>query len=313
MLGTLGASGNLQRRALYEDILPSCFSHVSPCFAYHYRGRDEDDAAYVARLATELEDEFIRVGADRVIAFIAEPVVGATTGCVTAVPGYFSAMRAVCDRYGVLLILDEIMSGMGRTGTTHAWEQEGVTPDIQAIAKGLGGGYQPIGGILIAEHVVDALSAGSGGFMHGQTYQAHPVACAAALEVQRIIAEERLLDNVIRQGQLLEGLLKARFLDHPFVGDIRGRGLFWGLEFVRDKDLKRPFDPQLKVNWALKEAAMELGLAIYPNGGTKDGWSGDHVVLAPPYTVTDHEIETIVDLLEGAVATTTANLSVRCG
>ena len=301
LFGTLAASGNEARRRPYEDVLPKNFSRVSPCFPYHYQAASEDDASYVARLAAELEEELQRLGPDRVIAFIAEPVVGATAGCVAAVPGYFPAVRAVCDRHGVLLILDEIMSGMGRTGTTHAWEQEGVTPDIQAVAKGLGGGYQPIGAILVSDRVIAALRNGSGSFVHGHTYQAHPVACAAALEVQMIIAEQGLVQRVVERGRDLQALLRERFADHPFVGDIRGRGLFWALEFVEDRAARRPFDPSLNLNWKIKQSAIDRGLGIYPTGGTLDGMRGDHLIVAPPYIVSRDELETIVDRLGSAI------------
>jgi adenosylmethionine-8-amino-7-oxononanoate aminotransferase len=217
------------------------------------------------------------------------------------VPGYFKAIREVCDRHGALVILDEVMCGMGRSGTMHAWEQEGIAPDIEIVAKGLGGGYQPIGGILIADRIVRALADGSGGFLHGQTYQAHPVACAAALEVQRIIREDHLVDNVQAMGHRLETALQERFGNHRHVGDIRGRGLFWALEFVTDRATKRVFDPTLKVNERVKAEAMARGLAGYPMGGTIDGKQGDHYILAPPYIVTAAEIDTIVDRLGEAV------------
>lgn len=301
LFGTLAASGHQARRAPYEAVLPTNFSHVSPCFPYHYREEGESDTDYVDRLARELEAEYQRLGPDRVIAFIAEPVVGATAGCVTAVPGYFPAIKAVCDRYGVLLILDEIMSGMGRTGTLHAWEQEGVTPDIQAIAKGLGGGYQPIGGILAARHVIETIGKGSGAFVHGHTYQAHPVACTGALEVQRIIREEQLISRVRLRGRALEARLRDRFKEHPYVGDIRGRGLFWALEFVADRATKTPFDPSRATYWKIKEAALDVGLAIYPTGGTRDGIWGDHLIIAPPYNVSEDELEEIVERLDVAL------------
>ncbi len=300
-LGALAVGGHVARRRPYLDILSTNVSHVSPCFAYHFQGDSESDAAYVARLAAELEAEFQRLGPDRVIAFCAETMVGATTGCVTALPGYFPAMRAVCARHGALLILDEVMCGMARTGTLHAWQQEGVVPDIQVIAKGLGGGYQPIAGILIAGHIVDTLAAGSGGFMHGQTYQAHPVACAAALEVQRIIAEDGLVARVQAMGEALEAALLDRFGNHPHVGDIRGRGLFRALEFVADRSARTPFDPALRVNERVKQAALDRGLGVYPGAGTLDGVRGDHVILAPPYTVTAAEIAEIVTRLGEAV------------
>lgn len=300
-LGALGLGGNMARREPYEPILAGCFSHVSPCFAYRGQEAGESDADYVARLAAELEAEFQRLGPQNVAAFVAETIVGATTGCVTALPGYFPAMRAVCDRHGALLILDEVMCGMGRSGTLHAWEQEGVSPDIQTIAKGLGGGYQPIGAILAQGKIVRALAEGSGAFKHGHTYQAHPVACAAALAVQRIIREDGLLENVRAMGARLEGALQERFGNHAHVGDIRGRGLFRALEFVEDRASRRSFDPARKVNEAVKDAAMAAGVMIYPMGGTIDGRRGDHVIIAPPYTATAGDIDRIVERLGQAV------------
>ncbi len=300
-LGALAAGGHLARRAHFEPMLSGAFSHVSPCFAYHHQRRDESEAQYVARLAVELEAEFVRLGSDTVAAFCAETVVGAATGCVAAVPGYFQAVREVCDRHGALLILDEVMSGMGRTGTLHAWEQEGVAPDIQAVAKGLGGGYAPIGGILVSGRIIDGLRAGSGGFVHGQTYQAHPVACAAALEVQRIIAEDDLVANVARQGVVLERLLTERFGNHRQVGDIRGRGLFWALEFVEDRAGRTPFAPGRGVAEQVKRAALDRGLGIYPCTGTLNGVAGDHVIIAPPYIVDEGDLVEIVERLGQAV------------
>ena len=300
-LGALGAGGNMARRALYQPLLAPVFSHVSPCFAYRFQDRNESEAGYAVRLAAELEAEFQRLGPHNVIAFCAEPVVGATAGCVPAVRGYFRAMREICDRHGALLILDEVMCGMGRTGTMHAWEQEGVAPDIQVIAKGLGGGYQPIGGILIGRKIVETLRRGSGSFVHGHTYQAHPVACAAALAVQRVIAEDGLLANVRIMGKRLEAGLAERFGNHPHVGDIRGRGLFQALEFVSDRSTREPFAPRLKLHDRVKKEAMARGLAIYPMGGTIDGTEGDHVIIAPPYVIDAAGIDMILDRLGNAV------------
>ena len=300
-LGALAAGGNMMRRAHYEPILSQTHSLVSPCFPYRFKTDGETDAQYLDRLVDELDAEFQSLGPETVMAFLAEPVVGATTGCATALPGYFQRVRAVCDRYGALLILDEVMCGMGRTGTMHAWEQEGVTPDIQVIAKGLGGGYQPIGGILINDRIVQALADGSGGFLHGQTYQAHPVACAAALEVQRIIRDENLISNVQAMGKRLETALHERFGNHRHVGDIRGRGLFWALEFVTDRATRSVFDPALKLHERIKAEGIARGLATYPMGGTIDGRQGDHVILAPPYISAASDIDTIVDRLGAAV------------
>ncbi|MGH7049695.1 MAG: aspartate aminotransferase family protein [Acetobacteraceae bacterium] len=300
-LGALAAGGNMARRALYEPLLAPVFSHVSPCFAYRFQDRDESDAAYVDRLAGELEAEFERLGPGNVIAFCAEPVVGATAGCVPAVAGYFRRVREICDRHGALLILDEVMCGMGRTGSLHAWEQVGVAPDIQVIAKGLGGGYQPIGGILIGRRIVETLRHGSGSFMHGHTYQAHPVACAAALAVQLVIAEDDLLANVRVMGARLAAGLTARFGNHPHVGDIRGRGLFQALEFVRDRGSREPFPVPLKLHERVKNEALARGLAIYPMGGTIDGTNGNHVIVAPPYIIDEGGIDMIVERLGEAV------------
>ncbi len=300
-LGALAAGGNAMRRAPYAALLSDAFSHVGPCFAYRFQAAGESDDAYVRRLANELDAEFQRLGPDNVAAFCAEPVVGATTGCVAALPGYFPAMRAVCDRHGALLILDEVMCGMGRTGTLHAWEQEAVTPDIQVIAKGLGGGFQPIGGVLVAGRVIEALRAGTGSFMHGHTYQAHPVACAAALAVQQVIAEDHLLDNVRAMGAVLHERLTERFGNHAHVGDIRGRGLFQAIELVADRTSKTPFDPALHLHERIKQQAFAGGVAVYPMGGTIDGRLGDHVLIAPPYIATAADIAEIVDRLGDAV------------
>jgi len=302
-LGALAAGGNAWRREPYAPLLSSAFSHVTPAFAYREKRESESDAAFVARLAGELEAEFQRLGPDTVAAFVAEPVVGATAGCVVAPEGYFKAVREICDRHGALLILDEVMCGMGRTGTLHAWEQEGVSPDIQAIAKGLGGGYQPIGAMLARAKIVDTIREGSGAFQHGHTYLAHPLACAAALEVQHIIDEEKLLDRVKERGKQLEQRLTERFGNHRHVGDVRGRGLFWAIELVEDRATRKPFDRKFKLHQRIKAAAFEGGLACYPSGGTMDGQSGDHVLLAPPYIATPDEIDAIVDRLGTAVDT----------
>ena len=300
-LGALAAGGNAWRRAPYAPLLSTAFSHVTPAFAYHEKRDDESESDFVARLAAELEAEFQRLGPDRVAAFIAEPVVGATAGAVPAPDGYFRNVREICDRHGALLILDEVMCGMGRTGTTHAWTQEGISPDIQAIAKGLGGGYQPIGAMLASGKIVETIRQGSGAFQHGHTYLAHPMACAAALEVQRVIGEEKLLDRVKGLGRHLERRLTERFGNHRHVGDIRGRGLFQAIELVEDRATRKPFDPALKLNHKIKAAAFEGGLACYPAGGTVDGRSGDHVLLAPPYIATKDDIDMIVDRLGTAV------------
>jgi adenosylmethionine-8-amino-7-oxononanoate aminotransferase len=308
-LGALAAGGNAWRREPYAPLLSNAFSHVTPAFAYREQREQETEGAFVRRLVDELEAEFMRLGPDTVAAFIAEPVVGATAGCVTAPEGYFQAVRAVCDRHGALLVLDEVMCGMGRTGTLHAWEQEQVTPDIQVVAKGLGGGYQPIGATLATGRIVEAIRAGSGAFQHGHTYMAHPIACAAALAVQQVIREEALLERVRTMGDLLEERLVERLGNHHHVGDIRGRGLFRAIEIVAKRADKTPYDPALKVHARIKRAALERGLACYPMGGTIDGRRGDHVLLAPPYIAKPHHIGMIVDRLGDAVDSVTKNIT----
>ncbi|PGH06089.1 hypothetical protein AJ79_06623 [Helicocarpus griseus UAMH5409] len=296
-MGSLSMGGHVFRRELFEPLLLSNVSHVSPCNTYRGKHDGESDAEYVKRLADELDAEFQRVGPENVCAFVAEPVVGAALGCVPSVPGYFPAMKAVCEKYGALLILDEVMSGMGRSGTLHAWEQEGVVPDIQAVGKGLGGGYAPVSGLLISERIVDAIDKGTGSFRHGQTYQGHPIACAAALAVQKIIKQQNLLENVRKMGSLLESLLREGLGDHPNVGDIRGKGLFWGIEFVRNKSTKQPFDPLVGVAMKIQDAALspKYSLSLYAGGGTADGVRGDHVLLAPAYNVTEEDVRIIAE------------------
>jgi len=299
-LGALAVGGNEWRRRQFAPLLIDV-AHVSPCYEYRDRRSDETPEAYGVRLATELEQTIDRIGGDNVIAFVAETVGGATSGALAPVPGYFRRIRDICHRHNILLIADEVMCGMGRTGTLHAVEQEGVAPDLIAIAKGLGGGYQPIGAVLVGEKIVAALDAGSGFFQHGHTYIGHPVACAAALAVQKVIQRDDLLARVRRQGAGLRERLQRAFGSHPNVGDIRGRGLFMALELVADRESKRPFDPALKLHARIKAEAMARGLMVYPMGGTIDGRKGDHVLLAPPFIVGDADLDEIVSRLAGAV------------
>lgn len=330
-LGALAVGGHVARRALYEPMLSTTNSRVSPC--YVYRGKEsilESDTGYVQRLEAELDDEFQRIGPNKVAAFIAEPVVGAALGCVPAVKGYFQAVRRVCDRYGALLILDEIMSGCGRVGPEptqrypkplHAWQDPlvGIVPDIMTMGKGLGGGYQPVAATLANHKVVDILFNGTGAFSHGQTYQGHPVACRAAVEVQKIIRSDNLIANVRTQGALLGKLLKEKLGSHWAVGDIRGKGLFWGIEFVSNKAAKTAYEPSDAVAMGIHELGMlalalmvptprslckltkttamrePYNISLYPGSGTVDGRKGDHILIAPAYNITEEEIHHIVD------------------
>ncbi|MBI3157798.1 MAG: aspartate aminotransferase family protein [Burkholderiales bacterium] len=299
-LGALAVGGNEWRRRQFAPLLIEV-THVSPCYAYRGREPGETRDQYGQRLVAELAAAIDRLGGDEVIAFVAETVGGATSGALEPVPGYLKGVRELCTRHGILLILDEVMCGMGRTGTLHACEQEGVVPDLLAIAKGLGGGYQPIGAVLAQRAIVDAFERGSGLFQHGHTYLGHPVACAAALAVQLVIERDKLLPRVRRLGQGLRERLVAAFGDHPSVGDIRGRGLFQAIELVADRAGKTPFDPGLKIHARIKAEAMARGLMVYPMGGTIDGARGDHVLLAPPFIATDGDLDLIVERLAGAV------------
>ncbi|MGH6629116.1 MAG: aspartate aminotransferase family protein, partial [Burkholderiales bacterium] len=274
-LGALAAGGNAARRAPYQPLLIDV-SHIDPCFEYHHAQADETPEAYAVRAADALETEILRLGPDTVMAFIAETVVGATAGAVPPAPGYFRRIREICDRHGVLLILDEVMCGAGRCGTFLACEQDGIAPDIVTLAKGLAGGYQPIGAVMCSDAVYAAFADGSGVFQHGHTYSAHAIACAAALAVQQVIADEGLLDRVNAAGLYLRERLTAQFGDHSLVGDIRGRGLLMAIELVADRESKTPFNPALKLNARIRAEAFACGLLIYPGGGTVDGQHGDH-------------------------------------
>ena len=304
-LGALAVGGNQWRREPFEPLLIDA-THVSPCYAYRDRRPEESDTDYGERLAAELDAAVQALGPESVIGFVAETVGGATAGVLPPVPGYFARVREVCDRHGILLILDEVMCGMGRTGTTFACEPEGITPDIVTIAKGLGAGYQPIGALMCTDTVHDAIANGSGFFQHGHTYMGHTAACAGALAVQQVIQEEGLLKNVITQGANLESALNERLGNHARVGDIRGRGLFWGIELVSDRSSKTPFAPESRLHAKVKMEAMKLGLMCYPMGGTVNGKDGDHILLAPPFIVNADDVaqiaETIGDAIDNAIS-----------
>jgi adenosylmethionine-8-amino-7-oxononanoate aminotransferase len=299
-LGALAVGGNAWRRKQFAPLLIPV-THVSACYAYRGMQAGETPEGYGQRLVQELAGAIDRLGGDQVIAFVAETVGGATSGALTPVPGYLKGVRELCDRHGMLLILDEVMCGMGRTGTLHACEAEGVAPDLLAIAKGLGGGYQPIGAVLAQQRIVDAFARGSGLFQHGHTYLGHAMGCAAALAVQHVIQRDGLLARVQRLGHGLRERLSAAFGSHPHVGDIRGRGLFQAIELVQDRTTQAPFDPARKLHARIKAQAMARGLMVYPMGGTLDGVNGDHVLLAPPFIATDDDLDRIVERLSQAV------------
>ncbi len=308
-LGALAVGGNQWRRRKFEPLLFESH-HISPCYSYRGRAENESEEDYGLRVANELEAKIEELGPYCILAFVAETVVGATAGAVPPVPGYFKRIREICDRYNILLILDEVMCGMGRTGTLFACEQEEVRPDMIAVAKGLGAGYQPVAALLVSGKIYDAIRDGSGFFQHGHTYMGHPTACAAALAVQRAVREENLLDNVRRQGQRLANALQARFGNHPHIGDIRGRGLLLGLELVADRLSKEPFDPEVHLFANIKHRAMDRGLMCYPMSGTIDGRLGTHVLLAPPFIINEGHVDEIMDKLAPAIDEAIADISV---
>ena len=293
-LGALAAGGNKWRRNQFEPILIDA-SHIAPCYEYVDKTKEETSYDYGQRVAQELEDEILRLGYDKVMAFIVEPVVGATMGAVPAVPGYFKRVRDICDKYGVLLILDEVMCGMGRTGHLFASEFDGISPDILCIAKGLGAGYQPIGAMLCSKNIYDVIGNGSGFFQHGHTYMGHPVACAAGLAVLKAILSRNLLKSINKKSDQLLYSLKTQLAHNPYVGDIRGRGLFIGIEIVKNLETKKPFAPDLKIASSIKYAAFKAGLICYPMSGTRDGKWGDHILLAPPFIMNESQIIELVD------------------
>lgn len=299
-IGALSLGENAARREAFSEMLMDC-GRVSPCNEYRGRRDEEDEEDYADRLAVELEQEINRLGANRVAAFVAETVGGATPGVTPPVKGYFKRVREICDRYGILLILDEVMCGAGRTGTFFAFEQDDIVPDLICIAKGLGGGYMPIGATLVSKRIFAAFDKGKGNFINGHTYLGHPIACAASLAVQKKIRQNNLLENVRRQGVNLISKLTERFGNHPHVGNIRGRGLFVGVELVADRASKEAFDPALKLHALIKSEAMKCGLMCYPAGGSVDGIRGDHILLAPPFIITESELDELVDKLGQAV------------
>ncbi len=305
-LGALSAGGNRWRRTQFEPLLSPAMSHIDPAHYWRWGEEGESPEDYGLRVANALEARIRDLGPETVSAFIAEPVVGATMGAVAAPPGYFRRIREICDRHGVLLILDEVMCGMGRTGTLFASEQEGIAPDIVCIAKGLGAGIQPIGAMLCSKAIFETIENGSGFFQHGHTYMGHPTACAAGIAVMDEIENRDLLANVRAQGEALQQALEARLGQHPHVGDIRGRGLFRGIEIVEDRETKAAFDPKKGIAAKLKKRAFADGLMIYPMSGTIDGQHGDHVLLAPPFIIDNSQVAEIVDKLSGALDATLA-------
>ena len=299
-LGALAAGGNVWRRSFFEKLLVET-SLISPCYPYRHQTQDETELEYGLRVANELEEEIINLGSENVMAFIAETVVGATAGALTPVSGYFKRVREICDKYDVLLILDEVMCGMGRTGSLFACDDEDIVPDILTVAKGLGAGYQPIGAMICQNFIYDAIANGSGFFQHGHTYLGHPVACAASLSVLNKLVNENFSSQVKEKGQYLQKNLELHLGQNQFVGDIRGRGLFRGIEIVKDRSTKEPFQKKLNIAGKIKKQALDIGLICYPMQGTVDGSKGDHILIAPPFIINESEINEISTKLKSTI------------
>ncbi len=293
--------GRHPSRNPFAPMLMPTARKIVPCYEYRWRRPHETQEDYTRRITAALEEAILDVGPERAAAFIAETVVGATLGAAPPTPGYFRAVREICDRYGVLLIIDEVMCGMGRCGTMFAFEQDGIVPDIITLAKGLGGGYQPIGAMMVREEIVAEMEKNSGAFGHGHTYVGHATACAAGVAVLKAFDERGLVERSAMLGEKLLAMLRERFGGHPHVGDIRGRAMFRGLEIVADRSRKEPFPASWRLAARIKSRAMEHGLICYPMAGTADRFSGDHILLAPPFIIDEAGLEELVDKLELAI------------
>lgn len=298
-LGALAISGFRERREPFEGALVEA-SLLSPVNAYRPpAGVAPDEVA--AACADELEREILRLGPERVAAFVFEPVVGAAGGAVPAPPGYARRVRDICDRYGVLMIADEVMCGAGRCGTWRALAHDGVEPDLMAVAKGLAGGYLPLGVAVYHERLAGPLYERHGGPLTGHTFTGHTAACAAGVAVQRIVERDGLVEKCARDGEYLSAALKERLGERAYVGDIRGRGLFIGIELVADRERKEPFDPSLRLFARVRDQAFANGLICYPTGGNVDGVRGDQIILSPPFIATRAELDEIVDKLANSL------------
>ena len=299
-LGALAAGGNVSRRTFFEKLLFET-SLISPCYPYRHQTQDETELEYGLRVANELEEEIINLGPENVMAFVAETVGGATAGALTPVIGYFKRIREICNKYNILLILDEVMCGMGRTGSLFACEDEEIIPDILTVAKGLGAGYQPIGAMICQNFIYDAIANGSGFFQHGHTYLGHPVACAASFSVLSKLVNENFPSQVREKGQYLQKNLELHLGQNQFVGDIRGRGLFRGIELVKNRSTKEPFPKNLNIAGKIKKQALDIGLICYPMQGTVDGSKGDHILIAPPFIINENQINEISTKLKATI------------
>jgi adenosylmethionine-8-amino-7-oxononanoate aminotransferase len=296
--GVLSASGNPGRRRMSAAPLID-WPRIPPCYEYREREPHETPEAYGQRAADYLEAAIVRCGADRVAAFICEPVVGSSLGVVAAAPGYLARIREICDRHDVLLIADEIMCGSGRTGEYFAHSFDGIRPDIVTLAKGIGGGYQPLAAVVLGKRVATTLS--NSGFAHGYTYIGHAAACAAGLAVQTVIDRDDLLSRTRRMGKMLLAMLRESIGDHPMVGDIRGRGLFAAIELVSDRQSRAGFERGGRLPDQLRLTAMEEGLLVYPGGFWTNERFVPHIMLAPPMIADEEQLRACTEIVQRVI------------
>lgn len=295
-LGALSVSGSRHRRYGLEGLLHD-WPRVAPCYEYRHRNPEEEIADYGRRAAADLERAIVTVGSENIAAFILEPVSGASLGAVPPVEGYLREIRRICTQSEILLICDEVMCGSGRTGTFFAHEQDGIVPDIVTLAKGLSGGYQPLGATLVRNFIWEAIRSGAWQFVHGHTYVGHAVACAAGVAVQEQIDKHELLSKVSDMGAQLMRRLRHEIAAHPAVGDVRGRGLLVGVELVADKNTKRPFPDSARLARNLRMSAVKAGLICYPGSGSVDGELGTHILLAPPFILESRHLDELIPKL----------------
>jgi adenosylmethionine-8-amino-7-oxononanoate aminotransferase len=298
-LATLAVGGNAGRRRPYSASLPAA-EHIPPCFPYRcWQGKGCPPCDLSC--ADHLERVIRQVGPENVAAFIAEPVVGATLGAVAASPGYFERIREICDRYDVLFIADEVMTGFGRTGKNFGIEHWGVTPDLIACAKGISGGYAPLGAVIVRPEIVGEVRGRGHSLVIGHTSGANPLSCATGAAVLRYLLEHDLVRNAAEVGAYLLGQLEAMATRHEMVGDVRGLGMLFGVELVQDRVTKTPFPPEWGVSKRIGEATLERGLVSYPMTGTVDGALGDHLLYAPPLTLNREQADELVAALDASL------------
>jgi adenosylmethionine-8-amino-7-oxononanoate aminotransferase len=297
-LGALALSGHTGRRKHYLPLMQHT-PHIAPAYCYRCPFGQTPDSCSL-ECADDLEKTILYEGPDSVSAFVAEPVVGATAGALVPPPGYFQRIREICDRYDILLIADEVMTGLGRTGKPFGIDHWDTVPDMIVCAKGLSSGYTPIACVVTTQTVHDTIKKSAGSFVHGHTYSQNPLSCAIASAVLDYIAQHDLVNRCASMGvHLLQRLESLR--NHPIVGDTRGLGLFAGIEFVRNRESKQPFDPKERINARIGKRSFENGLICYPGGGGADGVRGDHILLAPPFVITEGEVDRLVEILDCSI------------